>query len=93
MGDAEDRLVLGGGIELEGFKVVDLPSMVIVKKMVGRYARSFSDNNEDYEKLLVRALNSGKRVEAELSLGGKNKLSKAEADNVFMALDDALKGL
>ena len=90
---SEDRkLTLGGGIELIGFMVVDLPSMVIVKKMVGSYTRKISDKNDKFEKLIIKTENSGKKMIAELIIDGKTKKSEAEAENVFVALDKVLKG-
>ena len=88
-----EKLTLGGGIELIGFKVVDLPSMVIVKKMVGSYARKFSDENEKFEKLILKAENQGKKIIAELIVNGETKKSEVEDNNVFVALDKALKSL
>ncbi len=91
MGDVAEKLILGGGIELIGFMVVDLPSMVIVKKMVGNYARKFADENEKFEKLVLTAEKEGKKIIAELTIGGKTKKSDVEENNVFIALDKALK--
>lgn len=86
-----EKLTLGGGIELVGFKVVDLPSMVIVKKMVGSYVRTFSEEHKDFEKLVVTTTNKGKKMVAELTSGGKTKKAEVKADNVFVALDKVLK--
>lgn len=86
-----EKLVLGGGIELIGFKVVDLPSMVIVKKMVGSYIRKISDEKEGFEKIVLTAKEKGKKIEAEMTIGGKTEKAEVNADNVFVALDKVLK--
>jgi hypothetical protein len=87
----DEKLTLGGGIELTGFKVVDLPSMVIVKKMVGTYTRKFSDNNEGFEKLALWAKDGGKKIIAEITIDGKTEKAEETAENVFIALDKVLK--
>ena len=84
-----DTLTLGGGIELSGFKEVDLGMMVVVKKVVGNYARKFSDDNKDFEKLSVTL--DGKKMIAELTIGGKAKTNEVEDNNLFVALDKVLK--
>ncbi len=86
-----DKLTLGGGIELSGFKTVDLGMMVVVKKIVGSYARKFSDDNKDFEKLSVSL--DGKKLSGELTVGGKAKTSEVEEDNLFVTLDKVMKGL
>jgi hypothetical protein len=89
--DGEDTLTLGGGIELSGFKVIDLGMMVVVKKIVGSYARKFSDDNKDFEKLRVAL--DGKKITAELTIGGKSKTGEVEDNNLFVALDAVMKEL
>ncbi|MCK5107854.1 MAG: hypothetical protein KAQ83_03945 [Nanoarchaeota archaeon] len=86
-----EKLILGGGIELIHFKVVDLPSMVIIKKMVGSYVRKFTDKNDKFEKLVLTAENKGKKILAELTIDGKTTKAEEEANNVFVALDKVLK--
>ena len=44
-----DALQLGGNIELSGFREIDPASMVIIKKIVGNYARKFSDHFDGFE--------------------------------------------
>jgi hypothetical protein len=51
---AEDEsIVLGGNIELVGFKELDGGSMVILKKMIGNHVRKMSETAENFEKLTV----------------------------------------
>ena len=62
-----------------------------MKKIVGSYARKFSDEHEDFEKIVLTAKKEGKKIIAELTLGGKTKKADAEESNVFVALDKVLK--
>jgi len=88
-----EKLILGGGIELIGFKVVDLSSMVIIKKMVGSYVRRFTEKHDDFEKLVLTAEDNGLKIIAELTLGGKEKKVDAKGENVFFVLNKVLKEL
>ena len=42
----DDTLELGGNIELTGFRELDPGSMIVVKKIIGNYARKFSNKVE-----------------------------------------------
>lgn len=86
-----DTITLGGGIELTGFKTIDAGMFIVLKKIVGSYARTFSDKHKDFEKLSL--ITDGKEMKAELKLKDKSFNSKAKADNLFIALDGVLKEL
>ncbi len=88
----EDTVELGGNIQLSGFKDVEGASMVIVKKLVGSYARKFSDNLKDFEKLSVE-LSGNFNVKAVLKTAEQETVAEAKADNLFFALDAALKDI
>ena len=47
----EDRLQLGGNIDLSGFREVDSGSMVILKKIIGNYAKHFSEICDNFQSL------------------------------------------
>lgn len=47
----EDIQELGGNIELSGFNTIDPGSMIILKKIIGNYAKQFSDTCANFEKL------------------------------------------
>ena len=89
--DKTKTITLGGGIELTGFNVIDACMFIVVKKIVGSYARTFSDNHKDFEKLSLTI--DGKKMKAELNLKEKSFDAKTKADNLFIALDDVLKEL
>ena len=92
----EETLVLGGNIELTGFRDVDRSSLVIVKKLVGNYARKFNETSSDFEKLSLhlKTLNESK---TRFELHGKlvsegNPVVAMESDfNLFFVIDRTLK--
>lgn len=94
----EDALQLGGNIELTGFRDIDRSSFVIVKKIVGNYARKFSDNCASFEglQLHLKSLNeSGSKFElhGKLSEKGGTLVAKETDFNLFFVLDRTLKKL
>ena len=88
----DDTVELGGNIQLSGFKDVERASLVIVKKIVGSYARKLSDSMQDFEKLSVE-LEGSFSVKATLNAGGREFVDESKAKNLFFALDAALKGV
>lgn len=97
---AEDVLSLGGNIELSGFRDIDGGSMVIVKKMVGNYAKTFSERCKGFEKLrvhmkVVHETPKSKKYELNATLfdSGEKHTAKEIDRNMFFALDSILKKL
>lgn len=89
---------LGGNIRLSGFREVGLAEFVVVKKIVGSYARKFSDNIKGYESLsldlkLVHKTESSVKYElhAKLVCSGNVEACEVTDRNLFVALDSALK--
>ena len=98
--DLEDKQDLGGNIQLSGFREISPGEMVVVKKIVGSYARKFSDAIDGYEGLNVHLKQVHKtessekyEIHAKLVYKGKTKTSESEERNLFMALDAVLKKL
>lgn len=94
----EDNMELGGNINLSGFKVLEKAELVVVKKIVGSYARKFSDLLKGYESLSLNMKeihksegNSQYELHAKLVHGGKVETSEVEGRNIFMAVDSILK--
>jgi hypothetical protein len=82
---------LGGGIELRGFDNIDGGELVVVKKIVGQYARELNDNVDAYEALLVER--SGEDEETvRATVNGSTTCSASHA-NLFIALDTALQSV
>jgi len=90
-----ETIKLGGNIELTGFSELDGGSMIILKKIVGSYARKFSDRLKDFEKLALELNEQGNELEinAKLMVSGKETSADAKDKNLFVALDRVLKEL
>ena len=87
---------LGGNIKLDNFDYVDLPTLIIVKKLVGNYAKKIHDNIAPFDELKVGLIEKeveGKRVELGASLTSNEKICEAFASdvNLFFAIDKALR--
>ena len=91
-----DSIVLGGSIELVGFKELDGGSMVILKKMVGNHVRKMSDTAESFEKLTVTMKKVGPgskkfEINAKMIDNGKPFTSEVTDFNLFFTIDKALR--
>jgi len=96
----DEKLELGGNISLSGFKYIPGAEMVVVKKIIGSYARKFSDQLEEYKELSLhlkevhKTENSEKyEVHGKLAYKGKVETSESIDRNVFVAIDSVLKKL
>ena len=49
----EEEMQLGGNIQLVGFHDLDKSELIVVKKMVGQYARKFTDGIPGFSRLAV----------------------------------------
>ncbi len=86
----EDTVELGGSIQLNGFSSLDGASMIILKKVVGNYAKTFSEKCSKFEKLSVTMLSEDK-FSAELLNEGNSITAEITNNNLFFALDSVLK--
>ncbi|MFH1505439.1 MAG: hypothetical protein ABIE94_00405 [archaeon] len=89
---------LGGNIVLVGFKPLDYAEMIVIKKIVGNYARRFSDTHEGFEQLSLTLKevhktpkNQKYELHAKVMKEGKPFVSEVTDRNLFVALDSALK--
>ena len=96
----DEDVELGGKISLSGFKEVQPAELVVAKKLIGSYARKFSDSLENYEglKLTLKAVHKTPgsekfEIHGKLVFNGKMKLAEVIDRNFFMALDNVLKKL
>lgn len=89
-----DIIQLGGNIELVGFSILDPASLIVLKKIVGNYARTFS-NKTPVEKLSLSLNKNDASVflTAVLATTDKSMTSEVSHKNLFIALDTALKKL
>lgn len=84
--------VLGGNIELSGFRELDGGTMIVLKKIIGNYARRFSDTygSEKMELGIARDADNFS-LTGSVSCKG-NKITAVHADkNVFFLVDAVLK--
>ena len=96
----EDIVQLGGNIVLSGFRDIDGGSKVILRKIVGSYARKFSDTTQNFEQLAL-AMKSVHQTEGSQKFEIKGKLidngqvltSEVVDRNMFVAVDSVLKKL
>jgi|TARA_B100000315_G_scaffold219191_1_gene220970 ribosome-associated translation inhibitor RaiA len=89
---------LGGNIILVGFKELDYTELIVVKKVVGNYARKMSDVLKNFENLTVtmKAVHKTPKsqkyeIHAKLMAGGKPHTSELVERNLFVAIDLSLK--
>ena len=93
-------LALGGNIELAGFSSLDRDSMIVLKKIVGNYAKRFSETCKSFQKLSLKMkqvhVSGDERagryeLHAMLADGGKNYVSEHVDYNLFVAVDKVFK--
>jgi len=94
----DDTETLGGNIQISGFKELEPAQMIVLKKIVGTYARKFSNKCNKFEllKLSMKKVHSREHSEKyELHVmvvdDGKQYTSTVTERNLFFALDAALK--
>ncbi len=101
MGDDDSNVLkLGGNIVLAGFSDIEGANMIVVKKLVGNYARKISDAGKDFQELRVTLKTIHKKEKSELyELHGKiiDKgdvfTSEVTDRNLFFAIDKLMKKL
>lgn len=98
----EDTQQLGGSIELSGFRELDGGSAVIIRKIVGSYARRFSDKIQGFERLslMMKKVHQVSEhsegifeLHGKVVASGKAYASKIEDRNLFVAIDKVLDKL
>jgi hypothetical protein len=87
-------ITLGGNIELDGFDTIEPGALVVVKKIVGNYAKQMSEKTTGIKKLTVSLLggNGSFTVTAKLSAGSEF-VAEGTGTNMFFAMDSSLKKL
>jgi len=94
----DDIMQLGGNIDLSGFREIDSASMIVLKKIVGNYAKRMSELSKNFEKLslTMKPVHQTEKSElyeihAKLMDNGKLFVSEVTERNLFVAVDNALK--
>lgn len=96
----EERLQLGGNIELVGFQEMEPGELIVLKKIVGHFAEKFSKLCDQFEQLVIIKKDVHKQehsqkyeIHGKLIETGKTHTIKATDFNLFVALDEVLKKL
>ena len=95
----EKAFVLGGNIELTGFKELVPGSMTIIKKIIGTYVKRYSELKPDFEKLklTLKSIHQTTDVPKNFEIKARLLFRGGEADseiterNLFSAIDSVLK--
>ena len=94
----DDILTLGGNIQLSGFGGLEAATMIVVKKLVGTYARHFSNKCAKFEllKLSMKRIHEQEHsekyeVHALVVDNGGQYTATVTEKNLFFAVDNALK--
>lgn len=78
---------LGGNIKLEGFDELEPAQLIVVKKVVGNYAKDISEKNEFSEFAVTL---EGNKISVKIVSKDKTIEEEESGDNLFMTLDKAL---
>lgn len=89
---------LGNNIVLSGFKEVDKSSLVVVKKLVGNYARKINNLHGEFRKLILHVKDIHAKEKSEkYEVTGKLEFDNGDMFNsevvdmnLFFAIDKAL---
>lgn len=91
---------LGGNIKLVGFRDLEPAKLIVVKKVVGNYARKFAEQIVSFEELLVdlkelkdEADNLTYAVIGQIIVDGKEITSEVMHGNLFFGIDQTLSQL
>ena len=83
---------LGGNICLEGFDELEPGTLIVLKKMIGNYAKNIAEKTK-FEKLELTLTEESKKykIEVKLVIEGKEKKEDAEDKNLFFAVHKVLE--
>ena len=90
----EDKLELGGNINLVGFKDIEYGMMIVVKKIVGNFVKKIQDQNKDFEKIIVtlKPVHESKyEINTHLTINNKDYISDVTDFNLFVTLNQSLE--
>ena len=94
----DDTLELGGNIELSGFREIDPGSMIVIKKIVGNYAKRISELAKKLDvvhitlkPIHVKEKSEKYEIHAKVIDDGKVYASDITDRNLFVAIDKVLK--
>lgn len=85
---------LGGNIVLTGFSDRDFTELIVVKKMVGQYARKFSDHTQEFQRLsiVLKEVHGTKfEIISKAEVANQEFAAESTDHNLYVALDSSLK--
>ena len=97
MGGQGNTVELGGNISLTGFSELEPANMIVLKKIVGNYARKMSDALKDFQKLSLTMKKIHEREKSEKYelhaklVADRTYVSEVIDRNLYVAVDSALK--
>ena len=92
----EDILQLGGNIELSGFSSLDGGSMIVLKKIIGNYAKRMNIQAKSFEKLNItmKTVHENQfEIKAKVVESGNVLNSSITERNLYVGIDNALKSI
>ncbi len=88
-----ETISLGGNITLNGFQNIEGGKMIVLKKIIGNHTRQIQEKKSDYEKLVItlEGEETNATIKAEVTAGGSQTTAEDTQNNIFTAIDGALK--
>ncbi len=87
---------LGGNIKLKGFSEIDNASLIVIKKIVGNYAKKLAEETEDFQNLILNLESNNPKdfkISAEFQKTSENLNSEIQGENLFFTLSRALEAI
>ncbi|MBT3262356.1 hypothetical protein HN992_00790 [Candidatus Woesearchaeota archaeon] len=87
---------LGGNIKLKGFSEIDNASLIVIKKIVGNYAKKLAETTDDFQNLILSLESKTPKdfkINIEFQKTSENLNSEIQGENLFFTLSKALEGI
>jgi len=87
---------LGGNIKLKGFSEIDNASLIVIKKIVGNYAKKLAEETEDFQNLILNLESNNPKdfkISIEFQKTSENLNSEIQGENLFFTLSKALEAI
>lgn len=81
---------LGGNIKLDGLEGIEPALLIVIKKIVGNFAKRYSEKTEVKELLVTLEDKDKNKVTVKLQGSDKEFKESKEGDNLFFVLDEML---
>ena len=87
---------LGGNRKLKGFSEIDNASLIVIKKIVGNYAKKLAETTDDFQNLILSLESKTPKdfkINIEFQKTSENLNSEIQGENLFFTLSKALEGI